>query len=64
MEAFQAITSKHADLLAYGDDVWYDTLEKVDRFLGDNGKRPSQTARNPEEKRLGRWLSFTLTALR
>jgi hypothetical protein len=35
---------------------WHDTLEKVDRFLSDNGKRPSTTAKNPEEKRLGQWL--------
>jgi hypothetical protein len=67
MEAFQAITTKHADLLAYGnrdDRVWYETLEKVDRFLSDNGKRPGQTAKDPEEKRLGQWLAFNLTALR
>jgi hypothetical protein len=32
-------------------------LEKVDRFLSDNGKRPIQKAKDPEEKRLGVWLS-------
>jgi hypothetical protein len=28
---------------------WYDTLEKLDRFLGENGKRPqpSQHAKDP-----------------
>jgi hypothetical protein len=42
---------------------WYETLEKVDRFLSDNGKRPREkTAKDPEEKRLGQWLAVTLTA--
>jgi hypothetical protein len=55
MEAFQVVTTKYADLFDEGRDdrVWYDTLEKVDRFLSDNGKRPSHGAKNPEEKRLG-----------
>jgi hypothetical protein len=43
---------------------WHEMLEKVDRFLSDNGKRPSTTAKNPEEKRLGQWLAVTLTAQR
>jgi hypothetical protein len=32
-------------------------LEKVDKFLSDNGKRPQNDAKNPEEKRLGQWLA-------
>jgi hypothetical protein len=32
---------------------WYDMLEKVDKFLSENGKRPGKTAKDPEEKRLG-----------
>jgi hypothetical protein len=35
---------------------WYDTLEKVGKFLSDNGKRPSRHAKDPEEKHLGSWL--------
>jgi ribosomal protein S18 len=40
MEAFQTLTTKHADLFDEDkvDRVWYETLEKVDRFLSDNGK--------------------------
>jgi hypothetical protein len=55
MEAFQVVTTKCADLFDEGRDdrVWYETLEKVDRFLSDNGKRPGKTAKDPEEKRLG-----------
>jgi two-component sensor histidine kinase len=64
MEAFQAITTKYADLLAYGDEVWHDMLEKVDRFLSDNGKRPSSEAKDPEEKRVGQWLTSRLVDLR
>jgi hypothetical protein len=55
MEAFQTITSKYADLFDEDRDnrVWYETLEKIDRFLSENGKRPSHGAKNLEEKRLG-----------
>jgi hypothetical protein len=55
MEAFQVVTAKYADLFDEdkADRVWYDMFEKVDRFLSDNGKRPSRTAKDPEEKRLG-----------
>jgi hypothetical protein len=35
---------------------WHEMLEKLDRFLNDNGKRPSQHAKDPKEKRLGQWL--------
>jgi hypothetical protein len=44
--------------------VWYDTLEKVNTFLNDNGKRPQNNAKDPEEKRLGQWLANQITALR
>jgi hypothetical protein len=43
---------------------WHEMLEKVDRFLSDNGKRPSSEAKDPEEKRLGIWLSNEITKLR
>jgi hypothetical protein len=45
---------------------WYETLEKLDRFLSDNGKRPrdGKTAKDLEEKRLGQWLSNEITKLR
>jgi hypothetical protein len=58
MEAFQVVTTKCADLFDEdkADRVWYEMLEKVDKFLSDHGKRPSQHAKDPEEKRLGQWL--------
>jgi hypothetical protein len=36
------LIAKYANLFDEGRDdrVWYDTLEKVDRFLSDNDKRP------------------------
>jgi hypothetical protein len=66
MEAFQVVTTKCADLFDEGRDdrVWYETLQKVDKFLSDNGKRPSQTAKDPEEKRVGQWLTSRLVDLR
>jgi hypothetical protein len=32
--------------------------------LDDNGKRPQNNAKDPEEKRLGSWLSNEITKLR
>jgi hypothetical protein len=65
MEAFQALTAKYADLFDEDRDdrVWYDMIEKVNTFLNDNGKRPrdGKTAKDPEEKRLGQWLSSNIT---
>jgi hypothetical protein len=61
MEAFQTIITKYADLFDEdkADKVWYDTLEKLDKFLSDNDKRPNkETAKDPEEKRLGIWLNL------
>jgi predicted neuraminidase len=55
MEAFQTLTTKYADLFDEdkADRVWYEMLEKVNKFLSDNGKRPRNLAKDPEEKRLG-----------
>jgi predicted neuraminidase len=63
MEAFQVITTKYADLFDEdkADRVWHETLEKIDKFLSDNGKRPGQTAKDLEEKHLGQWLVSNLT---
>jgi hypothetical protein len=32
--------------------------------LSDNGKRPQPNAKDPEEKRLGQWLSSEITKSR
>jgi hypothetical protein len=42
------VTAKYAELFDEdkADKVWYDTLEKLDQFLSDNGKRPSQNAKD------------------
>jgi len=35
---------------------WEDTFEKLKKFIDKNGKRPSSTSKNPEEKFLGNWI--------
>jgi len=38
-------------------DKWYETFEKVKNFMDTEGKRPSSTSKNKNEKSLGYWLS-------
>jgi hypothetical protein len=42
------------------DKVWFSLLKEVDFFLGAKEKRPSNSAKDPKEKRLGMWLSRQL----
>ena len=52
---------KYRSYLMSNEEVWYKNLEKVKLFMDDNGKRPSLTSKNQEEKILGKWLSHQIT---
>ena len=39
------------------EEKWYDDLRKTTEFVIENGKIPSSTSKNKEEKRLGYWIS-------
>ena len=38
-------------------DKWYENFEELKKFIDENGKTPSQTAKYVNEKKLGQWIS-------
>ena len=42
--------------LETSEDRWIETLDNVSRYIDENGKRPSSTSRNKEEKRMASWI--------
>jgi recombinational DNA repair protein RecT len=42
------------------EDVWYDNLDRVEKFMDGENKRPSKKSKNQDEKFLGSWISNQL----
>jgi len=47
---------KYKEYFMSNEDVWYDNLEKVKKFVDGENKRPSSTSKNQNEKNLGTWI--------
>jgi hypothetical protein len=43
------------------DAAWFTNFRAVVKHLADNGRRPSTASTNPDEMRLGKWLSLQLS---
>jgi len=54
---WKAFTSKYSEYLMSSEEQWELNLEECGKFMDKNEKRPSQNSKNPEEKRLGQWIS-------
>jgi len=39
-------------------DKWYNSLNKVKKYIDDNGKKPTISDKDKEIKKLGRWISL------
>jgi (2Fe-2S) ferredoxin len=48
---------KYKEYFVSNEEVWYDNLDKVKKFIDMGDKRPSITSKNQDEKYLGRWIS-------
>ena len=48
---------KYSEALADLVETWKNTHQKICKFIDTNGKRPSSESKDPEEKRLGSWVS-------
>jgi hypothetical protein len=46
----------YASLFISNEDKWYDTFDKIKRYVKDNNTLPSQHDKNPDIKQLGQWL--------
>jgi superfamily II DNA or RNA helicase len=51
---------KYKEYLMLNDDVWYDNLEKVKKFIDTENKRPPRISKNHDEKYLGAWINAQL----
>jgi hypothetical protein len=47
---------KYKKYFVSNNDVWYDNLEKVKKFIDTKNKRPSSESKNQDEKYLGLWI--------
>ncbi len=54
--AWCAFKIKHGKLLKTRLELWYENLEKVDKYIIDNEKRPSQHSKDGDTKYLGTWI--------
>ena len=43
------------------ETIWYDTLEKVKKYINKNDQRPSAGSKDPETKILGTWIGTQVT---
>ena len=47
---------KYSEALADPVQTWKNNHQKMCEFIDTNNKLPSQRARDPEEKKIGRWI--------
>jgi hypothetical protein len=43
------------------EELWYDSLRRLEEYIATNKKRPSQQSENPEAKFLAQWFSSQVT---
>jgi hypothetical protein len=60
-EKWEEFKSKYPEYFMSSEEQWEMNLNKCDEFIIENGRRPSKNSKNPEEKRLGRWISTQIT---
>ena len=58
---WEKFKEEYAEYILYGEELWRFTLDKLKKFIDDNKKRPIVKSKNPEEKKLGKWLSHQNT---
>jgi hypothetical protein len=51
---------KYKEYFMSNEDVWYDNLKKVKKFIDAENKRPSSRSKNKDEKYLGSWIANQL----
>ena len=59
-DVWDAFKNKYIEYFRSNEEIWYENLEAVKLYFETNGKRPSQTAKDKNEKVLANWLSTQL----
>lgn len=49
---------KETDCFKSSEEIWYNTLNKVKIYINENKKRPSSKSKDPEIKKLGKWIYY------
>jgi superfamily II DNA or RNA helicase/crotonobetainyl-CoA:carnitine CoA-transferase CaiB-like acyl-CoA transferase len=60
-EKWEEFVKKYESLFMSKEEEWLLTLQKSDFYIAENGKRPSQTAKDPIIKTLGLWIGTQQT---
>jgi len=55
--SWEEFTTEYNDYFLSNEEIWYQYLEKVKKFIDENKKRPSHGSKVDETKILGRWLT-------
>jgi hypothetical protein len=66
-KAWLAHVAKYKEIYMSAEEVWFDTLKRLEKWLEDHKdpntgeyQRPNRTAKNAEERRLGSWIDTQL----
>jgi polyhydroxyalkanoate synthesis regulator protein len=53
---WEEFITKHSKLFQSNDEMWIESLKAVDKYITDNGKRPSNKSKDEDIKKLGSWI--------
>jgi len=56
-KAFEDFMNEYGDYFKSNEEIWYCNLNNVKQYIQINNKRPSEEDKNPDIKRIGKWLS-------
>jgi hypothetical protein len=51
-----ALVGQHPDAFETAEETWWRSLKETEAFVLQNGRLPSNKAKDPAEKRLGSWV--------
>jgi rhamnose utilization protein RhaD (predicted bifunctional aldolase and dehydrogenase) len=58
---WEKFMNEYEEYFKSNEEQWYDTLNECKKYIDENHKRPSTIDKNPEIKKIGRWLQNQMT---
>jgi hypothetical protein len=56
-KSWEEFITKHSKHFKDNNEIWYENLNKLEQYILENNKRPSNIDKNNKIKQLGKWLS-------
>ena len=56
-DLFDEFREKNKDCFVSNEEKWVDNMNKCQEYITENNKRPSQSSKDPEIKKLGSWIN-------